>query len=376
MTFTNTPPALASVNDLLVWTVYDANAIDPTKLDYRYVYECWVGGVLVHTDRVTPRPVGAFGVIDLSTVIRGYVSPTFAPGSGILAQELGVGEFKTDDIVAKIREDYNGTTGAVVLTDSARVFYNHYNDRGDTLTSLSSYANKPLSIRPTTPINLRLTTSRYFLPYYATSTTPFNVVIAGNTKTITPTAANTLLLLNISPAAVNSEYPGSVTSATESYTVALGGVTYTVNVVCKGMYTNYLVHFMNKYGGFESMLFNKPRQRSKDITKKDYRQLAYRVDDTTGAVTTESGVIKHEQTTTFAVSNTEKLRIQSDILIDSEYTWLGQLAQSPWVYLEDDGILYPVKVSASNYRFNEYLTDRLTTLSLDIEFPTKNSQYR
>lgn len=376
MTLTSAPPTRASVNDLLVWTVYDANAIDPTKLDYRYVYECWIGGVLVHTDRVTPRPVGAFGVTDLSTIIRGYVVPTFAPGSGILAQELGIGEFKTDEVVIKIREDYNGTTGPVVLTETPRIFYNHYNDRQDSLTSLSAYADKPLSIRPTTPINLRLTSSRYYLPYYSSSTAPFNVVIAGNTKTITPTAGSTLQLINISPEAINSEYPGSVTSATESYTVELGGVTYTVNVVCKGMYTNYLVHFMNKYGGFESMLFNKPRQRSKDITKKDYRQLPYRVDDTTGAVTIASGAIMHEQITTFAVSNTEKLRIQSDILIDAEYTWLGQLAQSPWVYLEDDGILYPVKVAASNYKFNEYSLDRLTTLSLDIEFPTKNSQYR
>lgn len=376
MTFTHTPANYSSVNDELVYTVYDANSIDVTKTDYKYVGEVWVDGVKVHTERAYPRPAGAFGVFEFSEIVRNYITPDFAPGAGVTAFLYGAEKFRTKDVVIKIREEYNGTVGAVVLTDSARTFYNHYNDRPDGLTAISAFANKVASDRPKT-ITLTLECNYYFVPYFKTTAGNITATIAGQVFTVTTTEANSCAMINISPGAVNAAVPGTITAATDSYTAVIDGVTYTVNVVCKGWYTNYVAHFLNKYGAFESMLFNKPRRRSLTIDRKSFKQSASRIDSGTGAVSYGVGSIRYEQRVNYATKVNEKLRIQTDLLSDGEYAWLSQLAVSPFVYLEDAGTFYPVVLTGTDYNFNEYIVDRLTTLQLDVEFAThKNTQFR
>jgi hypothetical protein len=85
----------------------------------------------------------------------------------------------------------------------------------------------------------------------------------------------------------------------------------------------------------------------------------------------------HPQKSTFGVSFSEKLKVSTDFLTDAEYQWLSQLVLSPFVYLEDAGILYPVTIEATDYEFKEHIVDMLTNLSLDIDFGTKyNTQFQ
>ena len=98
------PANYSSVNDPLMWVLYDANAVDATKLNYKYVAECWVNGLKVYTGRTYPRPGGGFGLIDFSEIIRGYINPVFAPGAGTVAQQDGAGSFCTPSVVINVRE--------------------------------------------------------------------------------------------------------------------------------------------------------------------------------------------------------------------------------------------------------------------------------
>jgi hypothetical protein len=273
-------------------------------------------------------------------------------------------------VVIKIREEYSGTVGAVVLTDSTRTYFNHYNGRINDFTILGNYDDVPTTDRPTT-IDLTFASAQYYLPYFSETTASFNVVITGGTstrtKTITPTAANTLQILNISPLAINVDYAGNFTSSTTSYTVAVGGVTYTVNILCQGMYRNYYAHFLNKFGGYESMMFNKVSKRTFDIEKKSFNQLSYRVSGA-GVVSVKSGSTMYQQKTDFAGRFKERLRMNTDWLSDAEYQWLAQLVISPQVWIEDAGTLYPVSISGTNYEFKEHIVDGLINLMIDVEF--------
>jgi hypothetical protein len=371
MTFESTPPVYSSVNDALVYVAYDAHAADPaTYPNYKYVGEVWINGVQKFTGKYFPNPTTNRGIMDFSSVVREYLTNTLQPtGSGILAQELGEGSWSLS-VVIKIREEYSGTVGAVVLTDSTRIYFNHYNGRINDFTILGNYDDVPTTDRPTT-IDLTFASAQYYLPYFSETTTPFNVVITGGTstrtKTITPTAANTLQILNISPLAINVDYAGNFTASTTSYTVAVGGVTYTVNILCQGMYRNYYAHFLNKYGGYESMMFNKVSKRTFDIEKKSFNQLSYRVSGA-GVVSVKSGSTMYQQKTDFAGRFKERLRINTDWLSDSEYQWLAQLVTSPQVWIEDAGTLYPVSISGTNYEFKEHIVDGLINLMVDVEF--------
>lgn len=372
MIFESTPPSYSSVNDALIYVAYDAHATNPTTYpNYKYVAEIWVNSVLVFTGRYFPDPITSRGVIDVSSIVREYVTPSLAVGSGILAQEFAEAQWRAS-VVVKIREEYSGTIGAVVLTDSSRVFFNHVNGRINDFTKLGSYVAKPLTARGTT-IDLTFSNSYYFIPYFAETTTSFNVVITGGTstrtKTITPTAANSLILLNISPGAINTDYAGNFTSATESYTVAVGGITYTINVKCTGLYTNYLMHFMNRWGGFESMLFNKVSRKVYDVERKTWQQPSYRVSGF-GVVSIKSGNIMYAQKSQFAGRYKEKLKLQTDWVSDTDYQWLSDIITSPIVYVEDNGTLYPITLSGTNYEFREHIVDGLANVSIDVEFGT------
>lgn len=371
MTFESTPAQYSSVNDPLVYVVYDAHAANPTTYpNYKYVAEVWVNGVLSFTGKYFPNPVSNRGIIDIGSIVREYITINFYPSLGTFtAIELGEGEWSIS-IVVKIREEYSGTVGAVVLTDSTRTYFNHYNGRINDFTNLGDYDDDVLSNR-SNEITLIYAGSNYFISYFAETTATFNVVITGGTstrtKTITPGAANTAIVLNISPGAINDEYPGNFTSASTSYSVAIGTHTYRVRIVCSGLYTNYYVHFLNKLGAYDSFLFNKVSKKTFDIEKKSYQQLGYRV-SSTGVVSVQSNNTMHRQKTDFAAKYRERLRLNTDWLSDEDYGFLSELVLSPDVYVEDEGELYPVTISGSNYEFKEHIVDGLINLMIEVEF--------
>lgn len=371
MTFESTPAQYSSVNDPLVYVVYDAHAASPvTYPNYKYVGEVWINGVLVFTGKYFPNPTTNRGIIDISSIVREYITLNFYPSLGTFtAIELGEGEWSIS-VVVKIREEYGGTVGAVILTDSSRTYFNHYNGRINDFTNLGNYDDDVLSNRSNN-IMLTYTGSNYFISYFAETTATFNVVITGGTatrtKTITPGSANTAIVLNISPSAINDEYPGNFTSATTSYTVAIGSHTYTVSVICEGLYTNYYVHFLNKLGAYDTFLFNKVSRKTFDIEKKSFQQLPYRV-SSSGVVSVQQDYTLHRQKTDFAGRYREKLRMNSDWLTDVDYQWLSELVLSPDVYVEDEGELYPVTITGTNYEFKEHIVDGLINLMVEVEF--------
>jgi hypothetical protein len=372
MTFEFTPVQYSSVNDPLVYVVYDANAANPTTYpNYKYIAELEINGTQVFKGKYFPHPTSNRGIIDLGAVVREYCVQSFnaSVGGSMVADEMGEGEWRVSCVV-KIREEYGTTTSAVLVTDSSRVYFNYYNGRYPGFESLSNYDDDVLSDRPTN-INLTFTTGNYFIPYFAELSTSFNVVFTGGTttltKTITPTAANTMQLINISPAAINDELAGTITTSTTQYSVAIGSKTYVVKILCEGLYKNYNVHFLNKWGGYETMMFNKVSRKTYDVERKTFKQLPYRV-SSAGAVSVLNNYTMYKQTTQFGGRFREKLRLNTDWLSDAEYQWLAQLATSAEVYIEDEGELYPVIMTANNYEFREHIVDGLINLMIEVDF--------
>jgi hypothetical protein len=176
-------------------------------------------------------------------------------------------------------------------------------------------------------------------------------------------------MINISPGAINAEYAGNFTASTETYSVQIGSKTYVVNIVCNGMYENYMIHFMNQWGGFESFLFNKVSKKTIEVERKSWNQLAYRINGS-GVVSVKTGNVMHKQKTQFAERFKEKLRLNSDWVTDSDYEFLQQLITSADVYVEDAGTFYPVMITNNNYDRKIHLVDGLINFTIDVEFAT------
>jgi len=354
MTTESSPVAYSSANDLLAWVVYDANSIDVTKTNYKYVADVYIGAVLVFRSKVYPNPVNDRGIFDLGSVIREYLSFAFK-------SEQGAKEFSLT-VTVKFGEEYNGTMYTDLQTEVLDVF-NTYNGRTSAMDDLSNYVDKPATDRPLV-IEMAENTATYYLPYFALLTTPFDVVINGVTTTITPTEIETMHRINIA------------ISAVVDYTVVIAGITYQVNIICSGLYKNYHLHFLNKWGGWETMLFNKVSKKRHTVEKKSWQRQAFRV-DSSGALTTIVDNVMHTQKATFAGQFSESIKISTDFLNDAEYQWLSQLVNSTMVYLQDGDIFYPAMITDTDYEFKENIVDGLTNLNVNLEFGQKyNTQYQ
>lgn len=346
MTFETTPANLSSVNSEIIYVVYDANAIDVTKQNYFYNCEIWLNGSKVHNMRVAPNPESASrGIVDVSNIIRYYIKP-------ILKTEIGLNEWNIECTI-KVREEYNGTIGAIVATSSSRIFANYYTGRIDNFSSVSAYSNNMATNRPKTII-LPENCTTFYLPRLSTTTSNFTYSIDGaSAVTVTPSATNTIQHVNI--ASANSS-------------VVISGVTYNIEKQC---YSNdaYVLHFLNKLGGFESFTFHKMAKFNYDIIKKTYNQLPYKVSNA-GVVSVKDNNIMYEQISVFGSTFKEKLRLNSDLLDDANWQWLFELVASPLVYLQKVGssTLFPIHITGTTYEVKQVKPDGLQPLTIDVEF--------
>lgn len=379
------PPAYSSAHSDLIYTVADTVKVaDPTTYpNLKFIGDVYVGATLVARLKKIPDPLTGIGIFNIGPVIRSYLSTAFNPlPNSLVSQELGTGAFNIT-VTMKFGEEYSYTDFLNVTVDAARIFFNNYNGRLIGVTSsLLAFVDRVASNRPF--IGQTLLSSPYnFLPYFPTSTTPVAVIVTpygGGTvlsTTITPSAIYNLQLLNVSPVALNAGHPGTITKATYMYTVQVGLLTYTYQVICEPMYQPSMIHFLNQYGGFDSKLFTKVSRRTFGITKADFGKLPYTVDGSGNVSYKSNNGVYNENRSVYSSQYTEKLQLNSDLLTDQEYAWLADLVISPMVYIEDGGYIFPCVLSDTTYEPKKAVNDDLTNLTMNIEYGTQlNAQFR
>jgi hypothetical protein len=187
----------------------------------------------------------------------------------------------------------------------------------------------------------------------------------------------------VAPAAINAASPGFISSYITYYTVEFnttnitGDSIYRFNLVCEPKYEVYTIHFLNRFGGFESKDFTKVSRRRIEVEKKDYGKAAYTVDSSGVPQYYNAQKVYQETIATYACTWKEKMVLNSDLLPDAEYIWLEELILSPLAYIQIDDYFYPIKITDNNYEPKKAVNDDLTNLTLNIEYGDRfNTQYR
>lgn len=381
----STPLTYASLHDDVIYTVLEATkTADPTTYpNYKYVADVYVDSTLIARVKKVPDPTTHVGIFNVGQIVRNYIANEFNPVSNVLvAQQLGTGSFNLA-VTIKFGEEYGFVMYTNLVVDSPRLLFNNYNGRlvGAT-SSLTAFANKVASNRPTFG-DVLLTTSHYFISYFPTSTTPVAIIVTptgGGTvysTTIIPSHAYDLQVLNIAPAALNAVAAGTINAATTSYTVSIGGVIYTMRLICEPQYTVYAIHFLNKYGGYDTKLFNKVSKKTYDIVRKDFGKLPYTVDSDGQVAYKNSNNVYNENRPVYSSQFREKLLLNTDFLTDAEHAWLADLVLSTMVYIQDGIYFYPCVITDTNYEFKKFINDDLTNLVINIEYGQQlNAQFR
>lgn len=384
LTIKDTPDTYSSVHDCLVYTVLESTMVaDPdTYPNFKYIADVYVNGALVARIRKIPDPTYGFGVFDVSQIVRNYVSATFEPvPNALVCWKMAQGKFYVD-VQLKFGYEYDFTSYYDVTVDDSRVFYNNYNARKNGYNSdIATVVNDIASRRPN--INKIIHGTPYLLiPYFPTNTTEVPVIITPSSGSVlntsfTPAASNELHVLNLSPSAINNISPGKIPASLRYYTVEVGGQAYRFNLTCEAQYQVYMLHFLNRYGGFESRMFNKVSRTKFKIDRETYGRLPYEITNTGAVMDKDSFGVYLPSRSVYSSQQEESMTLNTDFLTDAEYKWLSDLIFSTMVFLEDAGYFYPVVITNSNYEPKKSINDDLTNLSIDIDFGQQlNAQYR
>lgn len=385
-----TPPQYTSAHGDILFVAYEATkATDPvTYPNYKYVVDIYITGHSGYQRlKAFPHPDNNRGIFNLRDIVRSYLETTFNPAANALqAQELGEGEFFVT-VTAKFGEEVDYVLTTNLTVDSVRVYFNHYNGRlnGSGSTILSGLGNKITTNRPLTS-NVYESDTFHFIPYFGETATAKTlnytlydanlVSLDSGTSNFTPTAAN-MQVLNVSPARMAALF-GAFPNNADSYTIQIdSGAIYRFKLTCEAKYEVHTLHWLNQYGGFDSFNFTKVSRKSEEIERKSFTKLPYRIDGSGVVGNYNSNKVYHEQKTTFATTFRERLTLNSDLLNDAHYTWLGELVKSPMIYIQQGDYFLPVSITNSNYDYRKVVNDRLTNLVLNVEYGSDlATQYR
>ncbi|MGN6416113.1 MAG: hypothetical protein ACTHMC_01385 [Pseudobacter sp.] len=390
----NTPPEYASAQDDLIFTVYEATkANDPvTYPDYKYVCDIYVGANQVARLKSVPHPDNKRGVFNIGSIVRNYLSTTFNPASSTLrAQQIGLGEFFIN-VTVKFGEEYDFVLYTNLTVDSERRYYNHYNGRlTDLNTLLANYLDNITSAR-SSPVKVNRSENWFFLSFFPSSTAPITIratsfnssgTIDVKTQSYTPAAAFNLQIFNLAPVNLNNFWPGFINDAVEFVQVkfelpdAPFNPQRTIELTCEPRYQPYMLHFLNRFGGFDSIECSKVSRKEINIEKESYGRLPYIIDASGMVRYKNSNNVMYESEANYSSLYKEKMTLNTDILTDQDYQWLADLARSPLVYFEDLNHFVPVSVNLPTYDIRKRINDKLTSLPINIEFGNQlNAQYR
>jgi hypothetical protein len=385
------PADYSSIHGDLIFTVYEATkAVDPvTYPNYKYVCDVYIGGVLEKRLTTFPRPDNSRGVFNIGPIVRNYISQQFAPDENILCQEFGAGEFYLD-VQCKFGEEISYTTTTNLTVDSTRRYFNHYNGR---ITEYETIRASAVFTQPTTrpaQLNIQRDSIYYFIPYIPPST---SVTVRVKTYNASGTlvdddtdtgsfSAESGIQFNFSPYCISYNLSFDFTLI-DHYTVEIQGSygrTYTFKIKDECIHTPYTIHFLNKFGLFESFEFRKISRKIWDVEKKSFTQNPFRI-SSAGLVeygaTTALGIVGYESKTVYASKFREKMKLSADNLTDAEWAWLKELQFSPLVYLQEGDNIIPVTVEGTQYEEKKYVNDKLQSLQIDIDFGVQlNAQFR
>lgn len=346
------PPAGSSAHLPIYFTVFDS--IRPqdavTYPDFKYVADVYVGGNLIARLKAFPDPVNLAGLFDIGPIVRSY----FAPNFGSTTWQPYV------NAQVRFGNEYDGTTYTNLITDSSRAYWDTYK---------AGPYESPVVVQPNTwatdrPDNLEAIESA-LLCFQTTASGTLNYTIGTASGSVLVTAVSGMAQVAVTGTAGNT------------VTVTANGQSKTVKFVCSPRFPNRKIAFLNKYGGYDTHDFYLISRESIGLERRQYEQRPIRL-AASGVISYQANDVFYPGKQTFATRAKQRLSLKSDYLNDAAYRWLGQMATSPEVYLQDDaGKWLPVVPTITEYQYRTSAADRLTIFELDIDLTGDyNTQYR
>ncbi len=380
------------------------------QVNFKYIFFIRVNGVQVAQKLVIPSTTDSYGYCDVSEILAAYVNEQIPSVTSKRCFEYGLSS-PIIEFEIEIGEEYGSppvsfeptmTTG-LKYAWSASLSHVQWTNRikFNASSAFTNFTMQPVS------------TTRPFLTTYKTPKVSINdlgwhFIMLDNASDahhasittydssggvissfivdnslITGTIEAKLLSVATSPKSlnniVNSEISSGsqpiITSSVASYHIGIydslnqsigEGLTFTIQEPCR--YEFYRLHFLNRYGGFDSFNFTSRNQITTKMTRMSYSRHETRI-LSNGRL---DRLQQYDGKQDFHVTSQDSLKLRSDYLTEDENNWLKELIQSPQIYLEFDDVgnnnLRPVRMVSSSWTEKVTSIDKLFKLELNLEF--------
>lgn len=388
---------------------FKVQSSNSAQAKFQYVADVYINSVLIDSINNSPAPDG-YGYFNVARIVENYVSAnyssllTFAsnPGQALLGNYI-------EGLVVKFGERY-GSDIPVTYPDLATS--NTYYPFGGALTYLdrSAYSqttyvmdsNSTRKFLTNMPRIIYLTKSqRQFLTYMRETLLDanenfkvtaydindnniFNWTVDVNINTLNNGGRFVRIpiglpnLSEVNPTYVSGDdWSDLLAPEVEYYTISLCSTSPVAqaseiitirfkNDICK--YTPKEIIFLNRFGAFESFVFQLANTERIKINRSSYTnanpvsQLNYSKTDRRNTV---SGVDMQQ---TFTVL--------SNWISEEESIWLKELLTSPTVFINESGTLIPITILTDTYDVFNKENRKLFNLKIDYEYTIKNDIQR
>lgn len=390
-TIIQSPGAEYSLHSALWHVVTSSNS---AASDFRFVFD--IQAVDQATATLVPLAIikavpdaAGYGRIDVSRIIRTYLESYFTPDASAPPLALD-----TNLWTVLYHIDYGEEYGSVYYPGLDADYY----------TARNSYHNDMPGAEPESPtygLGFKWLTSRdinevwtaktgsTFLSYLSDPAEAHSIQVQELSSAGTPTGSlitsdpftttGTLLVLNLSIASIMAAaYPGLGIPAgfanVDGYRIRMfraDGTTandwFYVRFLCQPKNEATALHFLNKFGGFDTFHFTGPTRKGLQMERKTFQR---------DGVVSNSGVLKEYSTATKVYGDTTiqyygkqnwNRRLNSGYLRDVDHLWLYELIASPQVYMESNGYYYPVIIKTAEWSEKINKVDKMYNLEIEVE---------
>lgn len=379
------------------------------QANFKYVCDIYITGISTpayHRIKVSQDPTTGYGVFDVHRILENFLT------SDIDKTTYGFAR-NTNSYVkyqCKFGEEFGlSSSGTTVYADltlaTARFAYNGIFDfidlqgYNDSTYLLSGNTSEFLTSLKSKRIRTAMQSWAHFMAS-ANNTDRMVVVATSTSGGTTTTVVNNIYpapatvdadkfmrvstgpnnLNQISPVDIITGAQPIIPTDTASYTIKITStglnaksetLTYTIDDACTKNDV-FILHWLNKYGGFDSFAFIRANKQTASIQRTKYKK-------PTGAISGATFVYakSDRQEINFDTRIKDKIEVLSDWITDAESVWLEELVTSPQVYLDDTTHgLIAINIIDTGYERKEVATSKAFNLKLTFEYSYVRSRQR
>jgi hypothetical protein len=371
MEFNQQPSGIVGANSPLIYQFYDANFAS-AGFYYKVQIFVWTGGNAAvpatpqaTIERVPDTYASGRAFIDTHKIVQQYLTTDFFQANTDTTT-IGGGAVWT---LVKVQGFY--TTGAssnvtALITSSTVLATNGYTYMASgintSLTTSGLFTSKTKFIIPQGA-------TRYYVWFDASVVTELEIDTTAVNPVAVTTNANRIQGVDLVELYNDSGVSGNATLLVTTTTTQFS---FAIERPCENRYGQIPLHFLNRWGVYETYIFNALHRNQIEITRETYQQALFAQTDMTA-----KWAYGYQMNTPYLVNAKEQYTLNTNYIPENDNDSIQQMQLSDNILIDDNG-LKSATITDTSLPFKTRTNDKLIdyTIQLSVNSPVINKVVR